>query len=99
MPAAKPARGTVWKLLALTLLAGLLSLAPGCGAKGEPTGHEEQARQEEMVEVPPEYEGVYADFASKLAEIDAHLDKSWDSEKHGTIFSVELITANGNHSE
>ena len=98
-PAARTASGVSWKLLAYPLLVFFLFLALGCGGSDEQAGLEERQQQEEQLEVPPEYRGLYAELASKLEEIDAYVDGKWGGEKHGTVFSVELVNANGNRGE
>ncbi len=97
--ATKPARGIICHLLVIFVFTTFLSLNPGCGGKGEPSSREGRQHQEKTVEVPPEYESIYTELASKLEEANAYLDRRWEGEKGGTVFSVELIIANGNRGQ
>ncbi len=87
------------KKLAAMPLALALALTCGCGGAGEPAAVEGQPPQEETAEVPPEYDALYAELEARLAELDAHLGASREGDEGDTVFSVELVTANGNRGE
>jgi hypothetical protein len=49
--------------------------------------------------IPKKYKTLYSELDQKLQEIDRHLMKIWDGQKHSTVFSVELIITNSHRGE
>jgi hypothetical protein len=74
-------------------------MAAGCGKTWqemqEGTGEEAAAD----TQVPDEYADLYEELESSLAEAAGYLQREWDGETGDTVFSAELIIANGNRGE
>jgi hypothetical protein len=54
------------------------------------------ATEQEQNDVPGKYQPIYDELDTKLAEIEDQVSNLWDGQRHDTVFSVELITANSN---
>lgn len=76
------------------LLALLIALVLICGCAAP-----QPAVEQEQTDVPARYQAIYDELDAKLAEIEDQLSRLWDGQRHDTVFSVELITANSNRGQ
>jgi len=77
----------------------MLITAAGCGKTWQEMSDvvEDEATAEEAV--PEEYASLYEELETKLGELDTYLDTQSSAGGGGTVYSVELITANSNRGE
>lgn len=72
----------------------LIGAICACAGSSTVTGREPEAGH-----VPLKYKKLYAEFESKLQELDREIVSKWNGKKADTAFGIELLVASSNRGE